>query len=162
MSKKIKLSLNSRSIDRAVKELETYKTWVDKKSAELAYRLALIGAREASVRFTTAIYDGINDVSVSLEPTDKGYKILAEGEAVCFIEFGAGVHHNGKEPYPNRPKEVAKIGEYGKGRGKRDTWVYIDEDGKHFTHGNPAAMPMWFATKEMEMSIDRIVREVFR
>ena len=125
MSKKIKLSLNSRSIDRAVKELETYKTWVDKKSAELTYRLALIGAHEASVRFTTAMYDGINDVSVSLEPTDKGYKILAEGEAVCFIEFGAGVHHNGKEPYPNRPKEVAKIGEYGKGRGKRDTWVYI-------------------------------------
>ena len=86
----------------------------------------------------------------------------AEGDAVCFIEFGAGVHHNGKEPYPNRPKEVAKIGEYGKGRGKRDTWVYIDEDGKHFTHGNPAAMPMWFATKEMEMSVERIVREVFR
>lgn len=79
MSKKIKLSLNSRSIDMAVKELEAYKTWVDKKSAELTYRLALIGAHEASVRFTTAMYDGINDVSVSLEPTDKGYKILAEG-----------------------------------------------------------------------------------
>ena len=53
-------------------------------------KLADIGVREASVRFTTAMYDGVNDSHVTLKPVDNGYAILAEGNAVAFIEFGAG------------------------------------------------------------------------
>lgn len=162
MGKRIRLSLSAKSIDKAVAALQTYDAWVKAKTKELNEQLALIGAQEAAVRFASAMYDGDNDVSVTVSPTPRGWKISAKGKAVCFIEFGAGVYHNTAEPYPvKRPNGVSGIGEYGKGMGKRKTWVYEDADGKHFTHGNPAAMPIWYATKEMEAAVLRIAREVF-
>ena len=126
-------------------------------------RLGEIGVREASVRFTTAIYDGVNDSSVSLETISDGYCIKAEGKAVAFIEFGAGVYHNPGEPYPKpRPTGIVGIGEYGKGRGKRQAWGFKDDSGNLvITHGNPAAMPMWYASEEMRNNILKIAKEVF-
>ena len=81
-----------------------------------------------------------------------------------FIEFGAGVYFNGPEPYPEpRPDGVAKIGEYGQGKGKQNTWGYYDDGGNLIlTHGTPAAMPMYHAERTMEQEIKRIAREVFR
>lgn len=163
MSKKVSLSLSSKSIENAIAELKQYEKWIQVKTKEFTEKLALIGVKEASVRFTTAMYDGINDVTVALSPTVNGYVITASGEAVAFIEFGSGVYHNPSEPYPEpRPNGIVGIGEYGKGLGKRQGWVYSDGAKKHFTRGNPAAMPMWYATKEMEENIAKVAKEVFR
>lgn len=161
--KKISLTLNEKSIGAAIKELQRYKEWVEVKTKELCERLSVIGAYEASVRFAGAIYDGSNDVSVDVEPIDGGYAIVAKGQAVAFIEFGAGVYHNPSEPYPlPRPDGIVGIGEYGKGKGKRRAWGYYDNAGELvITRGNPAAMPMWYAMREMEREIRRIAREVF-
>lgn len=162
MPKTITLQLSEQSINKAIKELQRYEKWVAQKTAQLTERLALLGAHEASVRFAAAMYDGENDVSVTVEPVESGWAIKASGDSVCFIEFGAGVYYNGSEPYPNRPPEVAKIGEYGKGKGKRNAWGYYDDSGNLvITHGNPAAMPMWYATEEMRQQIYKIAREVF-
>lgn len=160
----ITIELNEKSIDYAIKKLNEYKRWVAKKTGELEERLAMIGAKEASVRFASAIYDGDNDTHVSVEQISDGWKVTANGNAVCFIEFGAGVYHNGTEPYPsNRPEGVSRIGEYGKGHGKRNAWGYTDSDGSTvITRGNPAAMPMWYATEEMRASVQRIAKEVFK
>lgn len=160
---KISLCLSPSSIDNAIKQLEQYKNNIDRKLDELTNRLALIGAKVAQVRFTNAIYDGKNDVHVSVEKTDKGYKIVASGQAVAFIEFGAGVYHNSHEPYPNpRPEGIVGIGEYGKGMGKRQAWGYRDDsDVLHITKGNPAAMPLWYASEEMRRTVEEIAREVF-
>lgn len=165
MAKKvIKASLSDKSLEKAIKELKEYKAWVQKKANELTERLAIIGAREATVRFSGAYYDGTNDVGVSVEPIANGYKIVASGSAVFFIEFGAGVYFNGEEPYPNpRPAGIVNIGEYGAGKGKRDVWGYYDGAGDLIlTHGNPAAMPMYHATRIMEEEIRQIAREVFK
>ena len=118
---------------------------------------------EASVRFTTAMYDGVNDSSVTLEPIKDGYCIKAEGRAVAFIEFGVGVYHNPGEPYPNpRPNGIVGIGEYGKGYGKRQAWGFRDENGELvITHGTPAAMPMWYASEEIRNAILKTFKEVF-
>ena len=163
MSKVIKMSLSTSSIRDGIQELKAFRKSLDNKKGELLKRLGEIGVREASVRFTTAMYDGVNDSHVSLETTDNGYKIVASGHAVAFIEFGSGVYHNTGDPYPNpRPEGIVGIGEYGKGYGKRQTWVYRDEAGeKVFTHGNPAAMPMWYASEEMRSKITQIAKEVF-
>ena len=163
MSKVIKMSLSSSSIKDAIKELKAFRNSLDKKKDELLKRLGEIGVREASVRFTTAMYDGVNDSHVTLTETDNGYAIVAAGHAVAFIEFGSGVYHNSGEPYPNpRPDGIVGIGEYGHGYGKRQTWVYRDEAGeKVFTHGNPAAMPMWYASEEMRSKIKSKFLEVF-
>ena len=159
----IKMSLSEESIENAIKELRAYAYSLEQKKDKLLEKLAYIGIKEASVRFTTAMYDGVNDSSVSLEPIVGGYCIKAEGKAVAFIEFGAGVYHNPGEPYPNpRPSGVVGIGEYGKGLGKRQAWGFKDDSGELvITHGNPAAMPMWYASEEMQSNVLKIAKEVF-
>ena len=159
----IKCDLSKQSIDRAIKELKAYKQEFLKREKQLLEGLAKIGLKEASVRFTTAMYDGNNDVSVRLDETKNGYAIVAEGKAVAFIEFGAGVYHNSSEPYPNpRPEGIVGIGEYGKGHGKRKAWGYKNESNELvITRGNPAAMPMWYASEEIKNSVLRIAKEVF-
>lgn len=159
----INLNLSATSIDNAIKTLDAFKKDLREKEDKLMKALGEIGVKEASVRFTTAMYDGTNDVSVKLDTTKNGYAIIAEGKAVAFIEFGAGVYHNTGEPYPNpRPTGIVGIGEYGKGYGKRNAWGYRDEnDELVITRGNPAAMPMWYASEEMKNSITKIVREVW-
>jgi hypothetical protein len=161
--KTITLSLGEKSIDKAIKELKAYQKWAEQKANELSKRLAEIGANEASVRFLSAQYKGTNDASVSVEAIANGYKIVASGSAVFFIEFGAGVYYNGAEPYPEpRPAGVSGIGEYGKGKGKQKAWGFYDESGELIiTHGTPAAMPMYHASRVMLQEIQRIAKEVF-
>ena len=157
------MSLSSSSIGDVVKKLKAYRDSIDRLEKELLEALANIGVREASVRFTTAIYDGVNDSDITLETIENGYSIVAQGKAVAFIEFGAGVYHNSSEPYPNpRPDGIVGIGEYGHGYGKRQAWGFRDDSGELvITHGNPAAMPMWYASEEMRDSILTIARRVF-
>ena len=159
----ISMKLSSDSIKSAIAELKAYRNSLDAKTDKLLEELAYIGVKEASIRFTTAIYDGVNDSSVTLETIKNGYCIKAEGRAVAFIEFGAGVYHNPGEPYPNaRPAGIVGIGEYGKGYGKRQAWGFKDGTGNLvITHGNPAAMPMWYASEEMRKNIQKIAQEVF-
>ena len=167
----ISVTLSEKGINDAIKQLEKYKKDFLDKAKRLSEGLANIGIREASIRFTTAMYDGVNDSMVTLDKTDTGYAIVAEGKAVAFIEFGSGVYHNTSEPYPNpRPEGIVGIGEYGSGKGKRRAWYYkgeagsngeIQKNGAVKTRGNPAAMPMWYASEEMKRSILQVVREVF-
>ena len=159
----ITVGLGKKEIDHAIRELDHYKQEFLKREQRLVEGLAKVGLKEASVRFTTAMYDGINDVSVRLDNTSNGYVIVADGKAVAFIEFGAGVYHNGSEPYPNpRPNGIVGIGEYGKGHGKQKAWGYFDESGELvITRGNPAAMPMWYASEEIKNSVLKVVKEVF-
>lgn len=178
MSRKtIRLTLDPKSIEQAIKEVERYKAWVTRKTNELTERLATIGAREASIRFSAAPYDGTNDSEVSIEPIEGGYRVVAAGQAVCFIEFGAGVYYNAADSYPlSRPDGIVGIGEYGQGKGKRRRWGYYGDNpgtngvvrqnvrnGKTviLTKGNPASMPMWYASREMHDNVLSIAREVF-
>lgn len=159
---KVTLELTEQSIGRAIKEIKAYQKSLDRKKQLLLEHLARIGLEEASIRFTTAMYDGVNDSAVNLRRIPNGWAIVAKGNAVCFIEFGAGVYYNPSEPYPNpRPPGVVGIGEYGLGKGKRQGWVFKNGKEKVFTRGNPAAMPMWYATEEMRRSILAVAREVF-
>ena len=163
MHKVIKTDLSVSGINEVIKQLRAYRNSLDAKMDKLLEELAKIGVQEASVRFTTAMYDGVNDSSVSLETISNGYAIVAEGHAVAFIEFGAGVYHNSGEPYPDpRPEGIVGIGEYGKGHGKRQAWGFTNDSGELvITHGNPAAMPMWYASEEMRSKLQQIAEEVF-
>lgn len=177
MAKTIRLNLTGRSIGRAIREVEAYKAKLTERVRTLCTRLADIGLNVASVRFANAQYDGTNDASVTVESTDKGCKIVASGNAVCFIEFGSGVHYNAGGAYPiPKPAGIAGIGQYGHGRGSEDSWRYHGDPGTNgqiikndplatepyvLTHGNPAQMPMYLALSEMHDEVARIAREVF-
>ncbi len=167
----ISIGLNDEDIDRAIKELQQFKKAFLEKEKRLVEGLAKIGLKEASVRFTTAMYDGINDVSVYLDGKNTRYVIVAKGKAVAFIEFGSGVYHNTGEPYPNpRPEGIVGIGGYGAGKGNRKAWFYKGDPGTNGipqkngvvkTRGNPASMPMWYASEEMRRSVIQLAKEVF-
>lgn len=74
------------SIASAYKKLQEEEQQFKKKCDEFTRRVAEEGARVARVAYGGAG----QSVAVTVEPKNKGYTIIASGEAVCFIEFGAG------------------------------------------------------------------------
>ena len=162
MSKTIQVELDDKSIDKAIKELRQYSAWVQAKEAELRSRLAMIGATVASIRFSRAIYNGSNDVSVRVDDTGSVAVIYAEGKSVAFIEFGSGKKYGYGHP---------QAGELGFGPG---TWSDSDQGKGHWdnehgwwfgsgqhTYGNPPAMAMYSAVKEITENVTKIAKEVF-
>ena len=159
----IKIQLTNKSIGKAIRELEKYKAWVAQKEAELRSRLAMMGATVASIQFARAFYNGSNDVTVRVDDTGSVAVIYAEGESVAFIEFGSGWKYGFGHP---------RAGEFGFGPGTysdgpegKGHWV--DEEGWYFgsgqhSYGNPPAMAMYEAVKEITENVTKIAREVFR
>lgn len=165
----------SSNVDTVIAQLKQYRDSIDRKMHQLLERLAEIGVDTAAVKFRSAQYDGDNDVVVN-EPewiTDTKLIISATGSSVTFIEFGTGVHYT--EQHPKAAEMGAIRGEYGKGRGKRETWGYYGNPGTNgvirktvdgkgdliLTHGNPPARAMYDAGKQMRERIVEIAREVF-
>ena len=156
-----------------IRHLEEYKKRVKRNQHTLLAKLAEIGINTAQVRFSTAQYDGTNDVKVPAEPTwvsDSKLIISAQGSTVAFIEFGTGVHYS--ETHPKAGEFGAVRSGYGHGLGKLDSWRYIGEPGsngepstKHpgyiVTHGNPPAMAMFQAGEDMRNRILEIAKEVY-
>lgn len=174
---KIKVSLGK--ISQAIKQVEDYKNSLADKQHEFLQRLAEIGIEEATTRFSTAQYDGTNDVQVE-SPVwidDNKVAVRASGNAVTFIEFGTGYFYNENGgDHPAADKYGFTIGGYGQGRGKGDFWYYRGEPGTNgqtpsnpklaakglvFTHGNPQNRCMWEADKKIRSEIINIAREVF-
>lgn len=160
MSKEIEVHLNHASLQKAIRELKQYEIWVKQKSDQLGERLAQFVGTEVSIGFAQAFYIGEKDISIDVRYEGGMWVVEANGKNLFFIEFGAGVHYNGSEPYPiDRPAGVVKIGEYGKGLGKRDFW-FAPEIG--YTQGTPAQMPMYRSFEDAKRELKRIAEEVFK
>ena len=177
MTKKkvIHLHLSRKSINKAIREVEGYRYWIERKCHELVDRLAKEGVYVARIRFETAQYDGTNDAIVY--DTSEGYtvaKVKAIGNSVLFIEFGTGVYY--ADEHPEAAENGMIRGEYGAGHGKNENgWVYEGDPGTYgqpvtvngvptgrvHTFGNPANMPMYLATTELRTKFADIAREVF-
>lgn len=160
MARKIEIELSNKSINVAMKELRRYSAWVSQKEAELRSRLAMLGATVASIQFSRAIYNGSNDVSVRVDNTGSVAVIYAEGETVAFIEFGAGATYG--YGHPQAGEFGVGPGTYPDGKGHWDNpkgWWY--GSGQH-SYGNPPAMAMSAAVREIAENVTRIATEVFR
>lgn len=155
---------DTKSIDTAYKMIKQYKKDFLAKEREFIRRLAEIGVSVASAGFTTADYDGVNDVVVSMEKTATGYSVVASGETVGFIEFGTGIRN---PEWDNSGMEYTPPahGTYGKGQGANPHgWWFKQNNGgraKH-TYGNVPAEAMRTARDEMVEQVTRIAREVWR
>lgn len=167
---KINLKVNSSQV---VRSIESYASQLDSKMRTFLERLAQIGISSADASFRSAAYDGVNDVVVNSTPVwvdERTIAVQASGRAILFIEFGTGVFNPGVHPLAN---ELGMIrGEYGKGHGKQESWIYIGEPGTHGkvldsdrnvvrTRGNNASRSMYDAAEIMRNEIKRIAREVF-
>lgn len=155
------VDLSTSGINKLIGVFGGYKKWLDEKSEELARRLAEIGAQRAEINFAASYYDGDFEY---IKPTVEkrghlSYVVRAEGKTVLFIEFGTGLIGDG-HPEPNGYGP----GTYpGKGHWNQPSgwWYTAPGGGSEHTHGNPPNMPMYNAVREVEMEIDRIVKEVF-
>lgn len=156
---------DSSSIDRAIRGVKDYQRWLEEKSKELCERLAAIGATRASLDYAGAFYQGEKDVQVSVEPIEGGYKVLADGESVLFIEFGSGVTYG--YGHPEAGTHQLGPGTYPPTNPEKPHWNdpkgwYLPKDkGGGHTYGNPPAAGMYNARKEIEQQIRNVVREVF-
>lgn len=173
MAKKvIKIGLNARDINRAIKEIERYKQHLRDKLDECRRRLADEIALDAQTNFNSS---GVNDIvhgsmrkaEVSVRVDERGTMsvIVADGEDAVWCEFGAGVYHNGSagsSPNPYGNDLGLTIGSYGKGKGKQTAWGYYDENNALvITRGTPASMPMYNAAQSVANKAIEIAREVF-
>lgn len=167
--KKVSINLSYKDIEYLKGMFGDAKKAVNRMTDELCRRLANMGMANAKLHFFEALYDGINDADVTVEKRSNGYAVVADGNSVLFIEFGAGVHYPDSHPEANGLTH----GSYGKGYGKNDYWFYTGMPGNAggeradgrinttITHGNPANMPMYQTVKDLEGELERMIKEVF-
>lgn len=169
---KISFGLSANEINRAIRELNKYKQDLIRKTELLRERIAERIADEARSGFSGAIVDDLlkgtkptAEVTVSVEAKGDITVVIANGQDAIWVEFGAGVYHNGgagSSPHPKGGELGMTIGSYGKGNGKKQTWGFRDEKGElHLTHGTPAKMPLYNAVKIVCDEIENIAKEVF-
>lgn len=169
--KKITLELTSKSINSAIRQLEKLDKEWDRKVDTLLKKVAKLGAKKASVGFSKAAYDGNNDVDVTVEKIDNGYVIKASGEAVLFVEFGAGVTYGYGHPEPMQygpgtyPSEKGRRssadGKFYKNWEHPNGWYLPKSAGGGKSYGNPPSATMYHTARELEDEILQIAREVF-
>lgn len=159
----ITVSLDSADIFRVVDKLNAYEHRLREKADEICKRLAVSGRWEATIGFSQAIYDGTKDFDVRVEPIDNGFEIIADGETVLLLEFGAGVTYGYGHPqavdfgmgpgtYPDA------MGHWNDPKG----WWFKDETGtKYHSYGNAPAMPMYNTAKDLRAMVAEVAREVF-
>lgn len=173
MSKTISFTLDVKSINRAIREIEAYKQEIVRKTNELRRRIAERIADDSSSGFASAIVDdllsnsgGARGADVSVEVSDEGNVtlVIANGEDAVWCEFGAGVYHNGSagsSPHPKGAELGFTIGSFGKGLGSKKVWGFYEDGELKLTHGAPATMPMYSACQRVCEEVATIAKEVF-
>lgn len=173
MSQTINVPLSIPAYDSLIRKIEDLGNWQSDRAIVFADRLAQEGMEIASIKFSQAVYDGTNDVSVTVEPRGNNVQaVVATGGATLFIEFGTGVTY--PDDHPEAEELGMKRGEYGQGHGKQHSWGYYGDPGTNgvlkekknggfvvITHGNPANMPMYETVKELQDRLTEIAKEVF-
>lgn len=145
-------------IDKMIAELEKFTDRFERGVEECAQRMAKEAERAIDEAYENTPMDGEKDFTVASVPAGFGeYEVVARGESVPFLEYGAGVFYN---PNPvDRPSGVSNIGEYGYGQGKKEQWKMPDGE---YTHGNPAAIGFVRAREAIETNIVTIAKESFK
>lgn len=173
MSQIINVPLSIPAYDSLIRKIEDLGNWQSDRAIVFADRLAQEGMEIASIKFSQAVYDGTNNVSVTVEPRGNNVRaVVATGGATLFIEFGTGVTY--PDDHPEAGELGMKRGEYGQGHGKQHSWGYYGDPGTNgvlkekknggfvvITHGNPANMPMYETVKELQDRLTEIAKEVF-
>ena len=169
--KVISFGLSTSEINRAMKELVDYKQEILHKTELLREKVAERLADEAKNGFSGAVVDDLTrggqrfaQVDVSVDNRGSVTVVVASGEDAMWVEFGAGVYHNGSpgsSPHPYGAELGMTIGGFGKGNGKKEVWGFYEDGELKLSRGTPAVMPMARAVTTICNDIQSIAKEVF-
>lgn len=153
--------------------IRAYETFLERKKEEFLRRVADRLKELIEANFVGAIVDdvlpnsgGPRYASVTVADPAKdgdGYVVTVDSTDAVWVEFGAGVYHNGavgSSPNPYGDALNFRIGEYGT-KGQYNTWGFKEGEETILTHGTPARMPMYNAVQTLKSEIPQIAQEVF-
>ena len=151
------------SIDDIIKGLEVYKQSLKVKADALVKALAEMGATNVSLIYARTPYTGPKITDVTVEERGEGkYAIVASGQTVLFLEFGAGVTYG--EGHPN-PIGYGPGTYPGKGHWNDPNGWYLPKSalgisGVH-TYGNAPSAAMYHTGKGLHQIVKQAAMEVF-
>nr|DAN56200.1 MAG TPA: hypothetical protein [Caudoviricetes sp.] len=167
----IKVELSQDSIDKVIQKLERYKSGLLEKEQILREEIAKVLESHAQSGFDSAIVSDLlngrtEKANVTVSHTSSGNTtvVIAKGEDAVWVEFGAGVYHNGsvgQSPHEKGNELGMTIGSYGHGLGRRDVWGYMDGGELILTHGTPMQSPMYEALMVVCSELPKIVKGVY-
>lgn len=177
MAKKtISMTLSSKSIQAAIKELEKYRDSLQAKCDLLVSRLAQIGQTVAIQHISESPLGNTITVRVDKAPQlmTSNAILIATGKVVTSedrepfytllaVEFGAGIFYNSQEN-PKAPELGFGVGTFpGQIHAFEDGWYYWDDKTGtwRYTHGIKATMPMYNAEQQIIQQYVEIAKEVF-
>ena len=150
-------------IDDIINGLESYKRSLKVKADALVRALAEMGATNVSLIYARTPYTGPKITDVTVEERGEGkYAIVASGQTVLFLEFGAGVTYG--EGHPN-PMGYGPGTYPGKGHWDDPNGWYLPKSamgrsGVH-TYGNAPSAAMYYTGKGLHQMVKQAAREVF-
>lgn len=148
------------SVDKALTQLILYKQWL----RERVDRLCEILAKDYALR-TVADEFGYTEggrVICTVEEIPNGYRVVAAGEPVFFLEYGTGPAA-GTGPYLGQPPVSTHPGSYSdaEGAGTYGAWVDGGMQGEYKYTLQPRA-GMYYAFKAATENVRKVAEEVFR
>lgn len=158
----MKISCTLDGIDDALKEIKDYQKNFEKKHTDFLEHLADVGVKAAQ-----DTYGGRGlSITVTKEKTNRGYKILAEGRGVCFVEFGTGVRADASnlDKYYGMTFRV-EPGSWSEGEfGKHEWSKWIDSGGNpaDWWYNRTAKPGMFQAYQAIVAAIEKEAKEAFK
>jgi len=167
---------SQKSIEDAIKGLQSYQDYLTYKCQLLVTKLAETGEKAAIEKITESPLGKTVNLRIEREPINMGCKaiLIATGKAfkaegrepfytLLAIEFGAGIYFNKGNENPKADSLGLGVGTYpGQIHAFEDGWYYLGNDNKwHYTHGVKATMPMYSASMEIIQRYKAIAKEVF-
>lgn len=176
--KTIKIDLfDGKSLQQAIKQIESYRDDLPRKCQEICRRLAEEGVRVADAAINSVPIGKTITLTTDINPSKMGCQAImkmigretrTEDGRVFYtalaIEFSAGVR------YANTASPRAS--DFGMGTGtfpnakhswQMEGWYYLGDDGNwHHSYGVQASHPLYSASVAMRQKLENVVNDVFR
>lgn len=170
MGKVIKFNLDSRDIERAIKELREYRRELNAKLEKFIALLLQDGITVARTQLMSTVGDSVQGI-IGFGVDNDGEIISAtvslEGEDALFIEFGAGIAYNTGRQHPLADEFGYGVGTYPSKKPPNKAmnpgyWYYRENGELVRSIGTQASMPVFTAAENMRNNLIKRALEVFR
>ena len=177
MRKIINISLNSKDINNAIKEINNWSSEIKRAAQKSIEDLAKLGKQEAENNYNSKPYQASTGMNFGINNEGLNRKeVYMSGPQAIYEEFGTGTEG---ENNPHPEKDGKGLNDYNSGPTIRPAkkalyttrdhkkigegelyWTYVDESGKViYTQGIPAGKEMYDSMKTVVKKAPQIIEE---